>query len=251
LKQGGTITSMKKKKGWKRLNPLFFDGIAHRGLHNSEFTENGLKAFQNAIAHGLAFELDVHLTKDNDLLVCHDSELLRTTGKKGIIEELPSSEIRSSYRLLDGEVVPSFQEVLDLDHEQSPIVVELKVYNDNYKALAKRTLQALKQIKDRRNIWIISFDPRALLFMGHHFMRSLLVCEGKEWTYKYRGFFESIDIEDSLVQRAWATSFSRRHFVNVWTIDSVEKFDKVFPYVDTVTFQSMDEKYVQEQLKNK
>lgn len=242
---------MKKKKGWKRLNSLFFDGIAHRGLHNSEFTENGLKAFQNAIAHGLAFELDVHLTKDNDLLVCHDSELLRTTGKKGIIEELPSSEIRSSYRLLDGEVVPSFQEVLDLDHEQSPIVVELKVYNDNYKALAKRTLQALRQIKDRRNIWIISFDPRALLFAGHHFMRSLLICQDKEWTYKYRGLFESIDIEDSLVQREWATSFSRRHFVNVWTIDSVEKFDKVLPYVDTVTFQCMDEKYVQEQLKNK
>ena len=38
--------------------------IAHRGLFNDEYTENGLKAFENAIKHHLAFELDVHLTKD-------------------------------------------------------------------------------------------------------------------------------------------------------------------------------------------
>lgn len=242
---------MQNKKGYRRLNPVFFFGIAHRGLHNDQFTENGLNAFKNAIDHGLAFELDVHLTSDNVLLVCHDSELQRTTGKAGIIERLSSNEIRKDYRLLDGEVVPTFQEVLDLDKERSPIVVELKVYEKNYRALAKATLQVLHQIQDRRNIWIISFDPRALLCAKRRFMRSLLVCKDSEWTSKCRHLFESIDIEDCLVKRDWALSYSKRHFVNVWTIDSKEKFDQVFPYVDTVTFQLMDEKYVASRLKTK
>ena len=51
---------MTKKKCLSKINPVFLQGIAHRGLHNKEFTENGLKAFQNAIDHGVAFEFDIH-----------------------------------------------------------------------------------------------------------------------------------------------------------------------------------------------
>ena len=40
---------MNKKKVLAKLNPLFLKGIAHRGFHNEEFTENGMKAFDNAI----------------------------------------------------------------------------------------------------------------------------------------------------------------------------------------------------------
>ena len=79
---------MRKEKAISRINPLFLEGIAHRGLHNEEYTENGIKAFTNAIEHGVAFEFDIHLTKDGQLVVCHDENLVRTTGKEGIIEDL-------------------------------------------------------------------------------------------------------------------------------------------------------------------
>ena len=86
---------MRKKKALSKIDPRFLNGIAHRGLHNEEFTENGLNAFKNAIDHGVAFEFDIHLTKDNQLIVCHDEDLKRTTGKEGIIEDLPN--VRSSW----------------------------------------------------------------------------------------------------------------------------------------------------------
>ena len=92
---------MKKADVLKRINPLFLKGIAHRGLHNEKYTENGMLAFKNAIDNNVSFELDVHLTKDNDLIVCHDSELKRTTGKEGIIEDLTVKEIKDKYKLLD------------------------------------------------------------------------------------------------------------------------------------------------------
>ena len=97
-------------------------------------------------------------------IIGHDEKLLRVTGQEGIIEELTFKEIRDNYRLLDGEALPTFEELLDLNHEQEPMVLELKVYKDNYKALAKAAMKVLKEkIKDRRNVWVISFDPRALL----------------------------------------------------------------------------------------
>ena len=92
---------MAKKAKREDFDPILFQGIAHRGLHDENKTENGLNAFKAALENGYAIELDIHLTKDNELLVCHDDNLKRTTGKEGIIEDLTLEEIRNGYRLLE------------------------------------------------------------------------------------------------------------------------------------------------------
>src|SRR5574344_1216504 len=243
---------MNKTKVIKNLNPLFLKGIAHRGLHNDKFTENGLNAFNNALQNNLAIELDVHLTKDNKLLVCHDSDLVRTTGKKGIIEDLTYDEINQNYKLLDGEKVPLFSEVLKLTNEKIPIVVELKVYKKNYKPLAKQLKIELRNIKDKKNIFLISFDPRALLFFNHSgFMRSLLVCKENSWTFALRCFFESLDLDKQLMNEKRVINYSKNHFINCWTIESQKDFEKVLPYVDTVTFQLCDYRIIKRELEKK
>ena len=169
---------MKKSKVLAKLNPKFLDGIAHRGLWNDKYTENGINAFKNAIDHDVAFEFDIHLTKDNQLVVCHDENLKRTTGKNGIIEHLTLKEIKDNYRLLDGGDIPTLQEVFDLNNEQVPMVIELKVYKKNYKPLAKKAMEMFAQIKDKRNAMIISFDPRSLWPLRKSgFIRSLLVAK--------------------------------------------------------------------------
>ncbi|MBQ7865592.1 MAG: glycerophosphodiester phosphodiesterase, partial [Clostridia bacterium] len=53
---------------------------AHRGLWNATLPENSMAAFRNAVAHGFGMELDVHLTKDDQLVVFHDDSLLRMCG---------------------------------------------------------------------------------------------------------------------------------------------------------------------------
>jgi len=243
---------MKKSKVIKNLNPLFLQGIAHRGLHTEEFTENGIKAFKNAIDHNLAIELDVHLTKDNKLIVCHDEELKRTTGKEGIIEDLTVQEIKDNYKLLDGGEIPTFKEVLELVNEVVPIVVELKVFRKNYKPLAKKLKEELKDIKDKKNFWLISFDPRSLVPFAHSgYMRSLLVTPSHGWTYSLRNLFESVDLDQKLFESDKVKKYHIHHLVNVWTIQSEEELNRVLPYVDTVTFQHMDYKLVVDALKKK
>lgn len=225
-------------------------GIAHRGLHNQEFTENGLKAFQNAIDHDLAFELDIHLSKDGELVVCHDSDLVRTTGKQGIIEELTLKEIKNNYRLLDGEEVPTFKEVLALNQEKEIIVTELKTYKDNWRPLAKKAKEVLSSVKNPKKIIMISFDPRALLWMGHRYQRQLLICKEQEWTWKLRHFFDSVDIDATMVKENRVQKY-RKHgnIVNVWTIGNETSLKEVSPYADMITFQLFDEEIVKEDRK--
>ena len=243
---------MKKQKAISKINPLFLKGIAHRGLHNEKFTENGLKAFENAINHGVAFEFDIHLTKDGELVVCHDEELQRTTGKEGIIEDLTLKEIKENYRLLDGGEIPTLQEVFDLNQERVPMVIELKVFRKNYKPLALKAKEAFKQIKDKKNALIISFDPRSLWPLKHErFIRSLLVAKSDEYTWFFRRTVESVDLEDKLFEEKRVQRYIKKHFTNVWTIDSEEKLKKYAPLVDTVTYQFIDPKLVKDTMEKK
>ena len=240
---------MNKKKFISLIDKRFLHGIAHRGLHNELYTENGIKAFKNAIEHDLAFEFDIHLTKDNQLIVCHDENLKRTTGKEGIIEDLSLKEIKDNYRLLDGGEIPTLQEVLDLNKEQVPMVIELKVFRKNYKHLAKTSIETLKQIKDKSKVMIISFDPRSLWPMKKAgFLRSLLVAKSDEYTWSFKCTVESVDLDQKLFDEKRVKRYYKHHFVNAWTIEKEEDLDKILPYVDTVTFQHIDPELIKNKL---
>ena len=243
---------MNKKKVLSKLNPLFLTGIAHRGLHNDKYTENGMNAFGNAIRHNLPIELDIHLTKDNQLVVCHDEDLKRTTGTSGIIEDLTVEEIKKNYRLLDGGEVPTFLEVLDFVKEQVPLVVELKVFRKNYKELSKKVIEVLSEkVVDKKNFMLISFDPRSLWPLKKlGIIRSLLAVKSHEYVYNYfRHSVESVDLDQTLFEEKRIQRYHKRYLVNAWTIQSEEELDKILPYVDTVTFQHMDENIVRNKLK--
>ena len=239
---------MRKSKALSKINPVFLNGIAHRGLPNKKFTENVLNAFNNAIQHGVAFEFDIHLTTDGELIVCHDEDLKRTTGKEGIIEHMTSQEIRENYRLLDGGVVPTLQEVIDLNNNDVPMVIELKVFRKNYKELAKEFRKYLPQL-DKKNTLIISFDPRSLWPLKHDgFIRTLLVAKSDEYTWFFRHTVESVDLDQKMFDEKRVQRYHKKHFVNVWTIETEEQLDKVLPYIDTVTFQHIDPETIKSKL---
>ena len=242
---------MSKKDLKSEYLPTFFEGVAHRGLHGNGISENSLNAFKKAIDKGCTFELDIHLTKDKQLIVCHDSDLKRVTGKEGIVEDMTLEEI-SSYKLLDGQKVPTFQEVLDLNQERSLIVVELKVYKDNYKPLREKAMEALSQIKDSKKIVLISFDPRALLHIGKRFKRQLLVCEDHDWTWKLHGLYDSVDLEATMAKRKEVINYRKKGgIVNVWTIETIDQAKEYAPYVDTITYQFVEPEQIKDLLQSK
>ncbi|HET8569302.1 MAG TPA: glycerophosphodiester phosphodiesterase family protein [Candidatus Limnocylindria bacterium] len=84
--------------------------VAHRGLSATE-PENTMRAFRAAAAAGCdLIELDVHLTRDAELVVIHDESLERTTDGTGLVRERTLAELRG----LDagrGERIPTLDEV--------------------------------------------------------------------------------------------------------------------------------------------
>lgn len=61
--------------------------ISHRG-GAGENLENTITAFRHAAEAGTEmFELDCHLTRDGEVVVCHDEDLFRTTGQRVVVSE--------------------------------------------------------------------------------------------------------------------------------------------------------------------
>lgn len=65
----------------------------HRGA-KGEAPENTLASFQQCLGHGVRrCELDLHLSKDGELMVIHDPTLKRTTGRRGKVAEHEAAEL--------------------------------------------------------------------------------------------------------------------------------------------------------------
>ena len=133
----------RNQPGWEKLEGVRF---AHRGLHdiNSGVPENSLAAFQRAIDCGFGAELDVHLMADGNLAVVHDSDLTRVCGKKAYIEELIEEALLDYPLMGTGELIPLFEEVLDLFAGKTPLIIELKVEGGNANALTDAVMAALE-----------------------------------------------------------------------------------------------------------
>jgi glycerophosphoryl diester phosphodiesterase len=99
--------------------------IGHRGAAGEQ-PENTLKGFRYALDLGVDYvECDVHLTRDDRLVVMHDATVDRTTNGQGAIRALTFDRIRS----LDagkGEQVPTLDEVLDVVRGRARLLCELK-----------------------------------------------------------------------------------------------------------------------------
>lgn len=99
---------------------------AHRGLHGNGVPENSLAAFRAAVEAGVGIELDVQLSADGEVMVFHDEDLLRMTGKEGSLYAHTQEEL-SALRLADtDEPVPTLKEVLAVVEGRVPLLVEIK-----------------------------------------------------------------------------------------------------------------------------
>lgn len=109
--------------------PIF----AHRGASGYAL-ENTLKAFEKARKLGAdGIEIDIQLTKDHELIVYHDLDLFRLTGKRKKINECTYKELlnypigKHFFRKYSKERIPTFQQVVEwANGYQIPLNVELK-----------------------------------------------------------------------------------------------------------------------------
>jgi len=146
-----------------QLEPFMKQPIAHRGYfdNDSAAPENSLAAFQRAIDHGYAIELDTQLSADGTVVVLHDKSLLRSSGVDRNVQDMTDAELASCTLFNSSEKVPTFAEALKLINGQVPLLVEIKgEAGDDVAAISKATAEALDKYD---GIYVVqSFNPFAL-----------------------------------------------------------------------------------------
>jgi glycerophosphoryl diester phosphodiesterase len=141
--------------------------VAHRGGAGLA-PENTLSAFRKALELGVdAVELDLHMSKDGALMVMHDPDLARTTGKIGVIRTLTLTELHkfnaaATYRS-NGTVpqhIPTLQEVLALVKGRASIQIEIKLgpNRTRYPGIEAKVIDTVHRHDMLANVMIISFD---------------------------------------------------------------------------------------------
>ena len=133
---GGTIFTYQIVTGKANLNIEFtkkMEITAHRGA-SLKYPENTMAAFRGAKKLGADWiELDIQQTKDNQLVVSHDTNLKRVTGVNKNIIDMNYSEIEKldagSFfnEKFKGEKIPLLSEVLDFAKKNNiRLNIELK-----------------------------------------------------------------------------------------------------------------------------
>lgn len=138
---------------------------AHRGCSGT-YPENTLAAFKAAAELPITgVEIDVHLTKDREIVVIHDEKVNRTTDGKGYIKDMTLSEVRK----LDagswfsdefaGEKIPTLDEVFDIFQDTNHrLNIELKTDVFPYEGLVGKVLEAAEKRGFLHRILISSFN---------------------------------------------------------------------------------------------
>lgn len=135
--------------------------IAHRGLFsmNGSSPENSLPAFRRAAEKGLPIELDVHLTSDGEIVVIHDDNVERMTGRDASVAELTLAQVQQLSLLGGSERIPTLKSVLAEIDGRVPLVVEVK-NEGKVGALEDEVARTLKQYKG--DVAVVSFNPFSL-----------------------------------------------------------------------------------------
>ncbi|MCK5866843.1 MAG: glycerophosphodiester phosphodiesterase [Mycoplasmataceae bacterium] len=144
---------------------------AHRGL-SSKYPENTSLAFQKANDADIrGVEIDVHLTKDGELVVIHDESVNRTSNGTGEVRSLTLKEIKkldfaAKYKngKFSSEIILTLEEFLnEFGNKFEEIVIEIKTDKIHYKGIEEKVYNVVQSIETSASIIYCSFNFNTLV----------------------------------------------------------------------------------------
>ncbi|SEP75534.1 glycerophosphoryl diester phosphodiesterase [Virgibacillus subterraneus] len=219
--------------------------FAHRGSL-TEAPENTLPAFHKAINNGAkALELDVQLSKDNHLVVCHDYKFFRfNKGVEGQIndytfEEIKQIDVGKTFgEEFKGVTLPALEEVLEICPADLLLNIEIKNIPVIYEGIEQILLNTLTEYHRLNNLIISSFDHAALkrvqeinseIPLGMLFYYRIL----NPWNYaKTSGLnIRSIHPNHVYVDQTFVHECKRNGYsVYPFTVSDMERYEQLLEY---------------------
>ncbi|MFN8577245.1 MAG: glycerophosphodiester phosphodiesterase [Candidatus Sericytochromatia bacterium] len=173
--------SLNKKAdpNYPKVHPKFYNQkypvaiMAHRG-YDDRAPENTLTSFRKAYEIGAnMIELDVHLTKDGEVVVMHDTTLDRTTTGNGEVKNKTLDELKQLdagikfNKVFQGEKIPTLDEVLAFAKDKISVNIEIKseAVADNPKpgmGIEEKVVNLVKKYNMEEYVMVSAFKGKAL-----------------------------------------------------------------------------------------
>lgn len=142
--------------------------IGHRGAAGYA-PENTMVSFERGIAlRADAIELDIHPTKDGELVVIHDPLLERTTNGHGLVAAHTLAQLQELdagswfHPSFKDERIPTLREVLGWARGRTKVVIEIKQGPIFYPHVEELLIAMLDETRMRGEVLVISFDHHSV-----------------------------------------------------------------------------------------
>ncbi|MGN0486138.1 MAG: glycerophosphodiester phosphodiesterase [Acutalibacteraceae bacterium] len=214
--------------------------FAHRGF-SGKYPENTMLAFSKAVEIGVdGIELDVHLTKDNVLVIIHDEDIRRTCNGQGLVrdmtyEELSAFDASAGFRGVYGvNKIPTLREYFELVKDTDVITnIELKTGIFEYPTIEQKTIDMIREFHLEEKIILSSFNHYTILRCAQiapEIKRGFL-CES--WLINYGKYTAENNVQCchplhlSLSQAVVDEMHAAGCEINTWTVNEYEDIERL------------------------
>lgn len=139
--------------------------ISHRGLDNHTYSENSLKAIENALSKDYinGVEFDVRITKDNKIVLIHDPVIDLISNGSGIVKYMTLKDLQKYKYGISKESIITLDDLLSIIHTNKIILIELKEFGNDFIDLVEETIKIISNYN--LNIYISSFNYKLLNYI--------------------------------------------------------------------------------------
>lgn len=212
--------------------------IAHRGF-SGRYPENTNIAFAKALTEGYCdgIEVDVHMTRDNKIVIMHDALLDRTTTGTGYIkdhtlEELLEYDAGIKYdEKYKGEKILCIKSAMELVKKYNiSLYIEIKDNEVAYDDIEAELLDRVELVGVEDKVVLSSYNIETLKKIKEHKPEVLTALLTKEMTYDIRSY-QYTDILScdytQLTKEIVDTVHSLGRSVTAWVVDNKADMRKV------------------------
>lgn len=214
--------------------------FAHRG-YSKFYPENTMIAFKKAADVGSdGIELDVQLTKDDEIVVIHDEKVDRTTNGTGYVKDFTFNEIRKLDPVQKNkdkrkERIPSLKEVFEwMTKNQLICNIELKNGIFPYKGLEEKVVNLVREYDLSNRVIISSFNHYSIVYfyrLAPEIEIAPLISEGlyMPWIYansiRAKGFHPKyLSVTDQIIKESIKNGIA----VRPYTVNKEEDMTRLF-----------------------
>ena len=208
--------------------------IAHRGLHSDTTIENTISAFIKAMNKNYTIELDIHILKDNTIVIYHDYNLKRLTNVDKTIESLTYPQL-SKIKIKNKYQIPTLEKVMNIINGKVPILIEIKTITNNHIFL-KILLKLLSNYKGL--IALQSINPHVIEWLYKNktiYPVGLIILN--EFNYKILKKYQKMVDFRSVYKKH--LPFKSKKIVIGWTIKNEKELLKYQPLSDNLIVENI------------